>query len=206
MSEDIRELLPLYALGVLDEQESKVVERAVAADPALAAELDAYHETAHRLVALIPPAAPGADVKARLLTSVGGGRFERFTSRMASLFDVTVDRARELLGLAERAASWETPIPGIGLVHFDGGAACATADCGFVRIQPGCTFPWHTHRGEEVSVILAGTLRDHEGRLLRPGDELVQALGSQHDIACHGDEEVIFVARAFGGIDVANKP
>ena len=35
--------------------------------------------------------------------------------------DVTVDKARELLGLVERAASWENPLPGIGLVHFAGG-------------------------------------------------------------------------------------
>ena len=52
---------------------------------------------------------------------------------MASLFDVTVDRARELLGLIERPASWENPVPGIRLVHFDGGPAYAAADCGFVR-------------------------------------------------------------------------
>jgi putative transcriptional regulator len=206
MSADIRELIPLYALGALDADEAAQVERAVAADPALATELDAYRETAHQLVTLVSTAVPGNDVKARLMASIGAGRFERFAARMASLFDVTIDRARELLGLAERGASWEAPVPGIGLVHFDGGPACATADCGFVRIAPGCTFPWHTHRGEEVSVILSGTLRDHEGRLLRPGDELVQALGSQHDISAHGDEEVIFVARAFGGIDVANKP
>ena len=193
---DIRELLPLYALGSLEPDEAAAVERAVESDPALAAELDSY-------LAILPAVAPAVDVKARLLASVGGGRFERFSSRMASLFDVTVDRARELLGLVERAASWESPVAGIGLVHFDGGAACATADCGFVRIAPGCTFPWHTHRGEEVSVILAGTLRDHSGRLLHPGDELVQAGGSQHDISADGGEEVIFVARAFGGIDVA---
>ena len=196
---DIRELIPLYALGALDETESAQVERALENDPSLAAELDAY-------LSLTPAAVPGADVKARLMTSIGGGRFERFSARMASLFDVTIERARELLGLAERDASWERPMPGIGLVHFDGGPACATADCGFVRIAPGCTFPWHTHRGEEVSVILAGTLRDHEGRLLRPGDELVQPQGSQHDISAHGDEEVIFVARAINGIDVANRP
>jgi len=203
---DIRELLPLYALGALDDDEAKTVERAVAGDPALAAELDTYQRTAHELAVLVPPQAPSADVRTRLLASVGGGRFERFAARMSSLLDVTIDRARELLGLVERGASWESPIPGIGLVHFDGGPACATADCGFIRIAPGCTFPWHTHRGEEVSVILTGTLRDHEGRLLRPGDELVQVSGSQHDISCHGDEEVIFVARAFGGIDVANRP
>ncbi len=196
---DIRELLPLHALGVLDADEAREVERAVLADPALAAELAAYRDAAGLIA---PPVAPPPDIKARLLASVGGGRFERFTTRFAQLFDVTVDRARELLGLVERPASWEQPLPGIGLVHFAGGPNCATADCGFIRIAPGCTFPWHTHRGEEVSIILTGTLRDRSGRLLRPGDELVQATGSQHDISAEGDEDVIFAARAFNGIDV----
>jgi putative transcriptional regulator len=203
---DVRELLPLHALGLLEGDEAKAVERAVAADPALAAELASYRESAHELVSLVPPTAPSADVKARLLASAGAGRFERFAARVAAIFDVTADRARELLGLVERPASWETPVPGIGLVHFQGGPACATADCGFVRIAPGCTFPWHTHRGEELSIILAGTLRNHDGRLLHAGDELVQAAGSQHDLTCGGDEAVIFVARAFDGIEVSQRP
>jgi putative transcriptional regulator len=196
---DVRELLPLFALGVLDADEASEVERAVAADPALAAELAAYRDAAALIAA---PVEPAPDVKARLLASVGGGRFERFSARFAQLFDVTVEKARELLGLVERPASWENPLPGIGLVHFSGGPLCATADCGFIRIAPGCTFPWHTHRGEEVSLILAGTLRDHSGKLLRPGDELVQAEGSQHDLSAAGDQDVIFAARAFNGIDV----
>ena len=203
MSNDVRELLPLHALGVLDDAEAAQVERAVAADPALAAELAAYRDAASLIAA---PVAPPPDVKARLLASVGGGRFERFSARFSQLFDVTIEKARELLGLTERAASWENPVPGIGLVHFAGGPACATADCGFIRIDPGCTFPWHTHRGEEVSIILSGTLRDRSGKLLRAGDELVQAAGTQHDISCEGDEPVIFAARAFDGIDVRQQP
>ncbi|MDB4956560.1 MAG: anti-ECFsigma factor, ChrR [Myxococcales bacterium] len=197
---DLRELLPLYALGVLEADEAAVVDRAVAADPALAAELQQYLTAAEEMV---EPVTASPSVRARLLGSVGNGRFERFSTRMAQIFDVTVDRARELLGLVERSASWENPVPGIGLVHFDGGPACATADCGLIRIAPGCTFPWHTHRGEELSLVLAGTLRDHSGRLLAPGDELVQTPGSQHDIAADGDEEVIFAARAVSGIEVA---
>lgn len=196
---DVRELLPLYALGVLDADEARQVERAVAADPALAAELAAYADAAALIAAPVPPS---PDVKTRLLASVGGGRLERFGARFAQLFDVTVDKAREMLGLVDRPASWENPVPGIGLVHFSGGPLCATADCGFIRVAPGCTFPWHTHRGEEVSIILAGTLRDNSGRLLRPGDELVQAEGSQHDVTNVGDDDAIFVARAFNGIDV----
>ena len=196
---NVRELLPLHALGALEPDEAKLVEQAVAADPALAAELASYRDAA---ASIGPVVAPPADIKDRLLASIGGGRFEKYSARFAQLFDVTVDRARELLGLIERPASWENPIPGIGLVHFAGGPACAAADCGFIRIAPGCTFPWHTHRGEEVSILLAGTLRDHSGRVLHPGEELVQATGTQHDISAEGESEVIFAARAFNGIEV----
>jgi hypothetical protein len=191
---DVRELLPLYALGELSADEASTVERAIEADPNLAAELESYLD----LVAV----APAADVKARLIASVGGGRFEQFSDRMAKLFDVTIDRARELLGLIERPASWENPVPGVHLIHFDGGPACAAADCGFVRIAPGCKFPWHTHRGEEVSVILSGAMRDHDGKVLRAGDELVHQEATQHELTAEGDEDVIYVARAMNGIEV----
>jgi hypothetical protein len=174
MTGDIRELLPLYSLGILDADEVKQVDRAVATDPALAAELASFHDAVD---ALIAPETPSPDVKARLLASVGGGRFERFAQRIAQMYDVTMERGRELLGLIERAASWEVRAPGIGLVHFEGGPAVATADCGFIRIEPKMIFPWHTHVGEEVSIVLAGTLEDNSGRILRPGDELVQQPG-----------------------------
>ena len=67
-----------------------------------------------------------------------------------------------------------------------------------------CGAESQTRRGEEVSIILVGTLRDHGGRLLGPGDELIQATGTQHDITAVGDE-VIFVARAMGGIEVGRR-
>jgi putative transcriptional regulator len=195
---DIRELIPLYAVGALDGDEASAVERAVEADPALAAELDSY-------LALIPPVAPDPDLKARLLASVGGGRFESYSSRMAKLFDVTVDRARELLALIERKASWENPVPGVHIVHFDGGPAYAAADCGFVRIDPGCTFPWHTHRGEEVVVVLQGTVRDNtSGNTYQPGDEILQVEGSSHDLVA-GDDGALYVARAMNGIEVSGQ-
>lgn len=198
---DVRDLLPLYALGVLDADEARAVERAVAGDPALAVELAAFQQAAEQLVV---PVAPSAEVKTRLLASVGGGRFEVFSSRMGAMFDVSVERARELLGLIERTASWETAMPGIALVHFDGGPACASADCGFIRIAPGKTFPLHTHRGEELSLILAGKVRERStGRLLGVGDELVMAVGSAHDLTVEGDEDGIFAARAFDGIEIA---
>jgi putative transcriptional regulator len=198
MTRDIRELLPLYAIGSLTTDEAADVERAVEADRSLADELDTY-------LALVPAVTPSSDVKARLLASAGGGRFEPFADRIATLFDVSVERARELLGLVERTASWEHPVPGVSLIHFDGGPAYAAADCGFVRIAAGCKFPWHKHRGEEVSVILAGTVRDADGKVLRAGDVLTQQTGSAHDLTAD-DEDVIYVARATNGIEVSGQP
>ena len=202
---DIRELLPLHALGVLDAAEAELVDRAVAADPELARELATLQRTAE---SMIVPVEPSMAVHARLLGSLGGGRFEAFSSRMASLFDVTVDRARELLGLIERPDSWEAPVPGLQLqlVHFAGGPAHATADCGFVRLAPHAAFPVHTHAGEEVSLILAGTLTDrHSGRLYRAGDEVHASQDSEHDVVA-GADEVLYAARATDGILIAGAP
>lgn len=201
---DVRELLPLYALGVLDADEVRVVERAVAGDPVLARELAEYQRTAEAIVA---PVAPPPAVKARLLASIGAGAYEKFSTRMAKLFDVSVDRARELLGLIERPVSWETQIPGIALVHFDGGPAAAAADCGFIRLDPGAVFPPHTHVGEETATILRGRVRDMANdRLLGPGDEYVQLPGTSHYLRCEGDEECIFAVRAINGIEIMGVP
>ncbi len=194
---DIRDLIPLYALGALDDDEAGAVERAVEADPALAADLDSY-------LALAPSVAPDPDVKARLLASVGGSAYDAFSARMSKLLDVTVDRARELLGLIERKASWENPVPGVHLIHFSGGPAYAGADCGFIRIEPGCTFPWHKHRGDEASILLAGTLRDHEGKVWHAGDDVVQLDATEHSLTA-GDEGAVYVARATDGIEIAGQ-
>jgi hypothetical protein len=51
-------------------------------------------------------------------------------------------------------------------------------------------------------VILAGTVRDSTGNVLKAGDELVQQANTQHDLTA-GDDEVIYVARAMNGIEVS---
>ena len=203
MTGDVRELLPLYALGILESEEVVVVERAVAGDAELAAELAAYQQTADALGSVIQPVAPSPEVKQRLLASACGGRFEGFASRIAKLYDVTVERACELLGLIERSASWRPQIPGISLIDFDGGPAAAAADCGFFRLSPGAMFPPHKHLGEEVMIILTGQVRDVvNDRIIGPGDEYVQLEGSAHYLLCVGPEECIYAGRAMNGIDL----
>ena len=60
--------------------------------------------------------------------------------------------------------------------------------------------------GEEVSLILAGTLQDPTGRRLQPGDELVQAADTEHDVTCAGEVDCIYAARAIDGIEIAGAP
>lgn len=203
-ADDIRELLPLYALGILEPDELRSVERAVASDPTLAAELLAFQDTANELVA---PVEPPAHVKSRLLASVGGGPLERFTQRLGALYDLTVEKAREILGLIERPTSWETEAPGIALVHFGGGPAFAAADCGFVRLAPGAIFPYHKHLGDEACMVLEGELFDAtHNRTLRAGDDYFQSAGSEHALINKGSVDCVFAARAMHGIEVAGAP
>lgn len=204
---NLEELLPLHALGLLEGGEAEAVDRAVATDPALAAELAILREATHSaLSSLVVPIAPPADLERRLMASIGAGPFERFASRLAEVFDLAIERTRELLGLCERETSWGEEAPGIFLIHFAAGPSGATADCGVVRMKPGSTFPPHMHLGEERSIVLSGTLRNLDGKLYRPGDELVCVLGSSHLLTVEGDQDVIFVARALGGIELQLPP
>src|SRR5262245_8781259 len=125
---DVRDLLPLHALGLLDDDEARAVKRAVDADPALAAELSSYRDTASALGGSLPPLEPSRAVWDRLLQSIDmpAGRFEAFAARVSHLYDVSVERARELLSWIDQPARWEPFKPGAWLLHFEGGPACAT--------------------------------------------------------------------------------
>lgn len=194
----IHELLPLYALGALDDDEAREVERALAADPALAAELDRLVEASADLGGAMAPVEPSPVLRDRVLASVEG-RFERFVGRFAQLFECAADRARALLGLVDDAAAWE-PGPGAGswLIHFQPSPAFAGADVGFVRLAPGQRFVWHRHTGAEHSLVLQGRALDSLAGPLGPGDEAVADAGTEHEFENVGDEDFIFAVWVWG--------
>jgi quercetin dioxygenase-like cupin family protein len=200
---EIQELLPLHALDMLEGDEAKAVERAVAADASLAAELASLRDAAYAIP--VEPVIPRPEIEVALMASVGQGRYERFAARLSELLDLAIDPIRALLGSIERGFP-PPEAPGVSLIHFEGGPAYAAADCGIVRVEPGSMFPWHTHLGEEHSLILSGRMVDHEGREWGPGDEYVAALDTSHDLATVGDEPVIFIARALNGIQLGRRP
>lgn len=130
-------------------------------DPALR---DALADLAWALVAV----APRPQLRDRLLAAAGGGRLEPFTSRLAALFDLGLDRAREVLAWVEDPHRWLPAVPGVALVHVRGGPAVAGADCGLVRVAPGVGFPWHAHHAEERTLFVAGSAAITPGRSIVP--------------------------------------
>lgn len=197
----LHELLPLYALGALDDDEARAVERALAADPALRAELEGYQRATAELADALPGVAPSPSLRARLLASADepAPRYDRFVARFAALFDVAAARARELLALIDQPAAWETgPAPGCWLVHFTAGPSLAGADTGFVRLAPGARFARHRHLGAEHSLVLAGHADDTMFGRLGPGDEPVAPADSEHDFATVGDEPFLYAVCVYG--------
>jgi anti-sigma factor ChrR (cupin superfamily) len=201
---DILELLPLHALGALDDDEADAVERAVAADPALGVELARWRDTAGRIgEALLPTPAP-ATVRARLLADVGAAAGPaRFAAQVGRLFDVDVSRAQAVLAQIDDTRAWTTMAPGIRLLGVKPGARHEGAQCGLLRVAAGARFPWHAHLGEEVALVLHGGARMADGRQVGPGDEIVMGVDGDdpHDFVAddHGDDaECIFAVRGHG--------
>jgi anti-sigma factor ChrR (cupin superfamily) len=150
----------------------------------------------------IPPEAPAARAKERLLASVRTvGRFERFAAQVAALLDVGVAKAKEFLARVDDPAAWEEmPLPGVFHFDLEGGPAVADAVAGFVRIQPGQVFPEHGHLGEEAALALQGTCVEDNGRVTRAGDLVRMQPGQQHALTALPGPDFIYLAVVQRGI------
>jgi anti-sigma factor ChrR (cupin superfamily) len=192
------EMLPLYALGALDLDEAKLVEDAVAKDPALRAELDKYIAIVGREVA------PSPSVRDRLFADVDAlskpNRWERFAARVAEIYDVTVDKARMFLSWIDEPSRWENAaVPGVQLIHLPAGPQWAAADCGIVRMPAGFHFPNHGHHGPELTYVLQGKITESSGATLDVGEELELPAGAEHSfVVDEASGDYIFCVRFYG--------
>lgn len=195
MSEERRRRAALIALG----EEP--------ADPALAREVAEAEAAAQLLGEAIEPMTPSAALRERLMDSVRGtDRHAGFADRLARMFHLPVVRMVEILGqVADPGTEWEEFLPGIRLLHFDGGEPLATADCGIVRVEAGGTFPAHLHHGHELSLILSGVALLEDGRELLPGDLNPLEAGSVHAFTAGPDEPLVFAAFVHEGFEVVER-
>jgi anti-sigma factor ChrR (cupin superfamily) len=193
------ELLPDYVVGALDEAEARAIEAVLASSPELRREAQLLAEALDQLGAALPPVAPSAEARARLLDAAGSeDRFLPFVERIARWSDLAVEAVRLLVRRIDQATAWEPgPLPGIELIHFEHGPAAIGVDTGFVRFAPGFRFPMHTHAADEVNYVLEGALIDSDGTVYGPGEALLKDPTMVHAFETAADRPtVLFVAQS----------
>jgi anti-sigma factor ChrR (cupin superfamily) len=139
--------------------------------------VDEAHPVLNLLVEDLPPVAPRPAARARLL---GAARTSRHVHLLATLFDVVASTAKAYLDQLTDASLWDVLMPGIQLMHLQGGPRTAEADVGFVKVAADLDFPPHTHGGEERNLVLSGNLTEADGTVLGAGDVFTRPAGTRH--------------------------
>lgn len=153
------------------------------------------------LAGTVRPVAPAPGGLSRLLSAVANP-WARALDRFAALVDLPTELAARLLDRAQAGLGWVPgPLPGVTLVHLDGGPATAGADVGIVRIPPEGEFPPHSHLGSEAIVLLEGEYVDSAGYVLRAGDAEMREPGAPHAFRA-GPRGVVFAVVLREGIAV----
>jgi putative transcriptional regulator len=195
-----------HVLGLLPAAQTAQVEMHLKTCSRCAHEADRLHEDLALLPLALPPAAPPAGLRGRLLavaarTPQEGSALSRFTERLARLFDWGLAQAEDLLRRIPDAAAWTAgPCAGSALLHVQGGPLVAGADAGVVRLQPGVTFPHHTHRGDEIGIVLQGAYRDSDGQEYRAGESVFLPAGSDHAFTALPGEDLLIAVVVHGGV------
>jgi anti-sigma factor ChrR (cupin superfamily) len=208
VSPHVDELLTDFLLGGLPRGEEIAVQQHLASCAKCAAELRALGTGFEALPASLVPIAPDPSTKERLLASIGApeartlrARFNAYLDRIAALLEVPLAHASAYLIEIEQPMAWEPgPVPGTEVFHLTPGPRLLSGVAGFVRLQPGVTFPGHVHRGEERAIILQGGLREDNGSESRAGEDARCPAESAHSITALPGEPCIFVVVVEEGI------
>ncbi len=194
-----------YALGILDEDARAVVERELSESSEAEHMLCKIEELLAVVALAEAPVLPSDRVRTQVLASLDlNQRYAGFVERLATFFDLSHERIRELLAATDAVPEqpWEpSGVPGISFLHFDGGTRVAAADCGFVHVTPGTSFPAHRHVGEEWVFIVAGQAQEDSGEIWSPGDLIYRAPDSGHAFRAIGDEPLIYAVVLHEGFE-----
>ncbi len=185
-----------YALGILDKEARETVEDELSASSEAARVLHDIEEVLVNLAFTETPVRPSNRLRKQILASPDeNNRFDGFVERLVTFFNLSGDRIRELLSTADFVPHqpWEpSGVAGISFLHFDGGPRVASADCGFVHVEPETNFPAHRHFGEEWVFVIQGRAQEDSGKVWAPGDLVYRAPDSAHSFRVIGDEPFIY--------------
>ena len=177
----------------------------LAACPSCREVIALLREATAGLPLLLPGVGVAPTARSRLLEALGPQTpwWSRFADGVAGLLDVTVERARALLGLLDEPASWAPGLlPQMRLIDLTGGPAVAGAITGFVELAATSEFPAHTHFGDESVLVLRGRAEDDDGRRYGPGDLWQRPAGSTHTFSVLAGAPFLYLVVIFDGVDI----
>jgi hypothetical protein len=191
--------IPSFALGILSDCEQKEMATRVATAPDLEAELALFEEVLSRRADTLGTVQPSSAVRDRLLATLSSAdRFRPFLGKLAEMVDQPADFVQGLLTRMEDGSLWEPgPLPGLHVAHFEPGPRAQAADAGFVRVAAGFSVPRHRHLGDEVSLVLEGTLCE-DGVRHFPGQIVASASGTVHGFSAGVEKDLVFVVTHSG--------
>ncbi len=145
----------------------------------------------------VTPVAPPAELRARVLAALEGvDRFRSVAEALRRFVDLGAEAVTGLLRKIDDPAAWNAGLPGmtgIRYFHFSPGPAAAGAEAGFVRLEPGATFPDHRHLGPERTFVLDGVMHDR-GRSYGPGSVIASETGTAHRYTADPGRDLIIVS------------
>jgi putative transcriptional regulator len=179
-------------LGDVSDAERAELEAHLADCARCAAELAATADAFSTLALALPAEAPPATLRDRILGAARPPRLGDFVDRLAALFDVSLEKARQLLHQLDDDAAWlPGPVPSSFVILTQGGPKLGGAFCGFVKMAAGLPWPKHTHHGREHMFVLQGGFKQHDGVEVHPGDVHIMEAGSAHSFDIFADEACI---------------
>jgi anti-sigma factor ChrR (cupin superfamily) len=202
------ELLAEYAAGTLPSHLTVGVETHLPGCERCAQELAVLDQVYAALPLALSPEPPPAGLRERILQGASRvSRFDGLVARVAGMLDHAADKARELLALIDDAAVWVGGPAASRLIHLPPGPAVAGANCGFVHVPAGESFPFHRHLGDEHVLVLQGSFRDESnGRVLRKADEAQMPAGSAHTFTALSGADLIYLVVLRGGLEIPSEP
>jgi anti-sigma factor ChrR (cupin superfamily) len=188
-------------LELLDETEQRRVEAHLDRCARCAAEYRLSAEALADFALSLPRSTPSPAVRERVMKSVSTtNRFEAFAAQVAALIDVSIEKARDLVGRIDDAKSWmATHVPGVFSYDLPVGPAVADAVVGFVKLSPGATFPDHEHMGEDTMLVVQGSCIDTHGTVMRRGDLVRMGGGTHHEFKAQPGPDFIYLGIAKNG-------
>jgi anti-sigma factor ChrR (cupin superfamily) len=198
------EHLPLSVLlgGMLAPGSESGTERHLRECPDCFRKLQAAQNRVADIVALASDVAPPAALRQRVLQSIADTpRLVRFTDIVASMLDVSPQKAREYLAALDDPNQWQkTPFDGVTRIPVEGGPQTVGAVAHFVRVEPGKIVPMHEHFGPELGIFLQGRGRHDSGRFCEIGEIDECAKGTAHSVEGLPGVASVMLVVARGGV------